>query len=83
MNKWFLRYSLTLILIATLILSLASTTPVMAQTDTDGDSLTDHEEVVTYGTDPNNPDSDSDGLNDYDEVISYGTNPNDWDSDDD
>lgn len=51
--------------------------------DTDGDGLTDGEEVNTYGTNPNNADSDADGLSDGDEVNTYGTDPNDTDSDND
>tara|TARA_R110002072_G_scaffold1409_4_gene11964 strand:- start:9531 stop:10940 length:1410 start_codon:yes stop_codon:yes gene_type:complete len=49
--------------------------------DTDGDGLTDDEEVE-LGTDPGNPDSDNDGLNDGDEVVS-GTDPFNGDSDQD
>ncbi|MHA7830265.1 MAG: T9SS type B sorting domain-containing protein, partial [Flagellimonas sp.] len=36
--------------------------------DTDGDGLTDGEEI-TLGTDPNNPDTDGDGLTDGEEVL--------------
>jgi len=42
--------------------------------DTDGDGLTDEQEVA-LGTDPENDDTDEDGLNDYAEVFTYGTNP--------
>jgi len=45
------------------------------KSDTDGDGLTDGEEVY-LGTDPNNPDSDGDGLTDGAEVDA-GTDPND------
>ena len=31
--------------------------------DTDGDGLTDYEEVYDYGTDPNEEDTDGDGFN--------------------
>ena len=48
--------------------------------DSDGDGLTDEEELV-LGTDPNNDDSDADGLNDGDEVNQYGTNPLEADTD--
>lgn len=44
-------------------------------TDSDGDGLTDPEEIL-YQTDPNNPDSDGDGFSDGEEVDA-GTNPND------
>ena len=43
--------------------------------DTDGDGLTDYEEVNVYGTDPLNPDTDFDGLTDYEEVMVYKTDP--------
>ena len=42
--------------------------------DTDGDGLLDYEEIVTYGTDPNDADSDDDGFIDGTEV-NYGANP--------
>lgn len=42
--------------------------------DTDGDCLTDYQEVVIYKTNPLNPDSDGDGYFDGEEVLS-GYNP--------
>ena len=42
--------------------------------DTDGDGLTDGDEVATYGTDPLVEDSDGDGVSDGDEVTN-GTEP--------
>jgi hypothetical protein len=36
--------------------------------DTDGDGLSDAEEILIYGTDPTNPDTDGDGLFDGEEV---------------
>jgi hypothetical protein len=42
--------------------------------DTDGDDLTDGEEVHVYGTDPTEPDTDGDGLDDGEE-IRLGTDP--------
>ncbi|MFA5021703.1 MAG: hypothetical protein WC508_01290 [Patescibacteria group bacterium] len=36
--------------------------------DTDGDGLTDRDEVKVFRTDPNNPDTDGDGYKDGDEV---------------
>ena len=36
--------------------------------DSDGDALTDAEEIEIYGTDPNASDTDGDGASDYDEV---------------
>ncbi|NQD80549.1 hypothetical protein HP436_10205, partial [Pseudomonas sp. CrR14] len=50
--------------------------------DSDGDGLSDYDEVNQYGTDPMADDSDGDGLSDTDEVV-RGTNPNNTDSDDD
>jgi hypothetical protein len=52
-------------------------------TDTDGDGLTDAEELSVYETDPAAPDSDNDGLSDGDEVKVYATNPNVADTDGD
>ena len=49
-------------------------------TDSDGDGLTDAEEL-SLGTDPENPDSDGDGLTDYEERHNYGTGPQNADSD--
>ncbi len=51
--------------------------------DTDGDRLTDYEEVTKYKTNPTVPDSDGDGLSDGDEVITYHTSPVAKDSDGD
>ncbi len=50
--------------------------------DTDGDGLTDAEELE-LGTDPNNPDTDGDGLSDGDEINVYGTDPLNPDTDGD
>lgn len=43
--------------------------------DTDGDLLTDGDEVNDYSTNPNLVDSDADGLSDADEVMVHLTNP--------
>ena|GEM_PF-1831695 len=51
--------------------------------DSDGDGLTDLEEIMIYHTDPNNADSDGDGLTDGEEVRIYGTNPLKADTDGD
>ncbi len=55
----------------------------LALIDTDGDGLTDQDEINIYKTDPNNPDTDGDGLSDGDEVIKYRTDPLKGDSDGD
>lgn len=55
---------------------------IPAELDSDGDGLTDEEEMA-LGTDPLNPDSDGDGLTDYDEVRVYGTDPLNPDTDGD
>ncbi len=44
--------------------------------DTDGDGLSDGEEVNTYLTDPLDDDSDDDGATDFKEVMHFGTDPN-------
>ncbi len=41
---------------------------VISQNDSDGDGLTDQEEISKYLTDPNNPDSDGDGFLDGEEI---------------
>lgn len=51
--------------------------------DTDGDGLTDYEEVRSHHTLPLNKDTDGEGLNDYVEVMKYHTDPLKADSDDD
>jgi hypothetical protein len=51
--------------------------------DSDGDLLTDGDEVNTHMTNPNNSDSDDDGLSDGAEVVTHMSNPNSDDSDGD
>ncbi len=53
--------------------------------DTDGDGLTDDEELSIYFTDPNDPDTDGDGLTDGEEVldITCGPDPTNADTDGD
>ncbi|RDJ39194.1 MAG: HYR domain-containing protein [Crenarchaeota archaeon] len=60
----------------------ATVTITVQSIDTDGDGLTDEEEIAA-GTDPTNPDSDGDGLNDGDEVNTHNTNPLSPDTDGD
>lgn len=51
--------------------------------DSDGDGLSDYDEINIYKTDPNNPDTDGDGLTDYQEVMVYKTDPLKKDTDGD
>jgi len=51
--------------------------------DSDGDGLSDGEEMHIFGTDPNNWDTDGDILSDFEEVYIYGTDPTEWDEDGD
>ena len=51
--------------------------------DSDGDGLTDPDELNIWGTDPNLADTDADGIDDRDEVDVWGTNPLVGDSDGD
>jgi hypothetical protein len=53
---------------------LLGTDPV--NPDSDGDGLSDGDEVNLYTTDPLNPDSDGDYLSDGEEVNVYGSDPN-------
>lgn len=55
----------------------------LMERDSDGDELSDYDEIYVYGTDPLAPDTDEDGLTDYEEVNTYGTDPLNSDSDDD
>ena len=55
---------------------------IEGQQDSDGDALTNQEEVE-LGTDPLNPDTDADGLFDGDEVKRYTTDPLNKDTDSD
>jgi outer membrane protein OmpA-like peptidoglycan-associated protein len=51
--------------------------------DTDGDGLSDGDEVLKYKTNPLKADSDGDGLSDGDEILKYKTDPNKADTDGD
>jgi outer membrane protein OmpA-like peptidoglycan-associated protein len=51
--------------------------------DTDGDALTDGDEVLNYKTDPLKTDTDGDSLSDYDEIINSNSNPSVFDTDSD
>ncbi|MCW8193449.1 S8 family serine peptidase [Proteobacteria bacterium 005FR1] len=51
--------------------------------DTDGDKLSDVDEVNVHGTSPLNADTDLDGLNDFDEVVRHQTDPLNKDTDGD
>ncbi len=51
--------------------------------DTDGDDLTDREELYAVGSNPNESDTDGDGLSDGVEENNYGTDPTTNDSDGD
>ena len=57
-------------------------TPVPVS-DTDGDGISDLDEVSTYGTNPSANDSDGDGLSDGDEINVHNTDPTVADSDGD
>ncbi len=54
--------------------SPVSVTMIDCNVDTDGDGLTDFDEVTNTGTDPNNPDTDGDGYGDGAEVT-FGSDP--------
>ena len=65
-----------------LIEPVASTT-ASNSLDTDGDGLTDYDEINIYHTNPKSIDTDNDGLTDYEEVKIYHTDPNNPDTDGD
>ncbi len=58
------------------------TPPPSAKTDKDNDGISDEDEILLTGTDPNNADTDGDGLSDGVEVT-YRMNPLDPDMDHD
>lgn len=49
--------------------------PPQDGTDSDGDGITDFEEVVTWGTSPTSADTDGDGLEDRTEIYDLGFDP--------
>jgi outer membrane protein OmpA-like peptidoglycan-associated protein len=51
--------------------------------DSDGDGLTDGDEVRKHKTNPARKDTDGDGLSDGDEIFKYHTDPNRYDTDGD
>lgn len=55
----------------------------LMERDSDGDELSDYDEIYVYGTDPLDPDTDGDGLTDYEEIHTHGTDPLEEDSDGD
>ena len=59
-----------------------ATPPTSAQADSDNDGISDQDEILRTGTNPNKADTDSDGLNDGVEVINR-MNPLDPDMDKD
>ena len=59
-----------------------ATPPPSANQDSDNDGISNTDESLRTGTDPNNPDSDADGLSDGVEII-YRMNPLDADMDND
>ena len=56
---------------------------LLRNVDSDGDGISDYDEIYVYGTDPYNPDSDFDGLSDFDEIYIFGTDPLNPDTDGD
>lgn len=55
----------------------------LIERDSDGDDLSDYDEMVVYNTNPLTPDTDEDGLSDYEEIFIQGTDPLNADSDGD
>ncbi|MFW6347840.1 MAG: OmpA family protein, partial [Cyclonatronaceae bacterium] len=55
----------------------------LQQMDSDGDGVSDYDEMFVHDTDPLGSDSDDDGLSDGDEVDVYGTDPLNPDTDED
>lgn len=61
----------------------STVTPDLRQLDTDGDGLSDYDEINSHGTNPNDRDSDDDNLNDGYEINTSRTNPLNPDTDGD
>lgn len=55
--------------------------PDLKKLDSDGDGLSDWDEINVYKTDPRKADTDGDGLSDYDEVMKHKTDPLNKDTD--
>jgi len=49
--------------------------PDLSAIDTDGDGISDYDELYVYGTSPYLEDTDGDGISDYDEIFVYNTDP--------
>jgi outer membrane protein OmpA-like peptidoglycan-associated protein len=55
----------------------------MNKTDTDGDGLSDFDEITKYNTNPSKADTDDDSLKDGEELVTYHTDPLKADTDGD
>lgn len=55
----------------------------LMERDSDGDGLSDYDEIYVHETSPLNPDTDEDGLSDYDEIETHDTDPLNADTDGD
>lgn len=56
----------------TTLYAIYSTTPTIVEnSDMDGDGISDMEEIIIYGTDPNSSDTDGDGWTDKEELELY------------
>ena len=64
-----------LMYVAGLPLACGTSTSAPESTDTDGDGLTDRDELVLYKTSPLLEDTDGDGWSDYAEVIDFAFDP--------
>jgi len=55
----------------------------VVENDSDGDGISDDDEINIYGTNPDSNDTDGDGLSDGEEILLYDTNVSNPDSDGD
>jgi hypothetical protein len=63
------------LVVGLVLAACSSSDPSGPDVDTDGDGLSDNEEVHVYGTSPLLQDTDGDGFTDYKEVVDLGFDP--------
>lgn len=83
LNKDYFKINIILVIEDQYGNKLTKTLTNINDKDSDGDGLSDYEEVYIYNTNPLNSDTDEDKLSDYEEINIYGTDPLNPDTDED